>query len=344
MPYTPDHSAAKRPVTLKSIAQQLGVSVTTVARSLKDGHKISAETVRLVRDTAEDLGYVRNLDGLRLRTGRTMSILAFLGASADDEIGDADSVGILAGIHRRLAGTDYTVRAVPVVPGETLLPELVNAVRLRQADGIIIDHTRPQDERVDFLRSSGLPFVTFGRTDNSTDHAFFDLDNHDAAHKSARSLIDLGYRRIAIIGSDPSFRFVQDRLAGYRQALETANLPFDPALVLNIERQPRLIRTRAARLVAEAQPDAFLCENELYLIPTIAGIRDAGVKPLDDYGFSLRSTNNLAEYLALRVTSAHYSRETAGWNLADLLLRQINGAPPTSLQTIAKTDLRQFSH
>ncbi|MBC2835537.1 LacI family DNA-binding transcriptional regulator [Paragemmobacter straminiformis] len=335
--------AVQRPVTLKSIAKQLGVSVTTVARSLKDGHKISAETVRLVRETAEDLGYVRNLDGLRLRTGRTMSILAFLGASADDEIGDADSVGILAGIHRRLAGTDYTVRAVPVIPGVDILPELANAVRMRQADGVIIDHTRPQDERVDYLRESGMPFVTFGRTDTSTDHAFFDLDNHDAAFKSTRSLIDLGYKRIAIIGSDPSFRFVQDRLEGYRHALTAARLPFDPALALNVERQPRLIRAATSRLVAEARPDAFLCENELYLIPTIAGVRDAGAKPLDDYGFSLRSTNNLAEYLALRVTSAHYSRESAGWNLADLLLRQIGGAAPKCLQTIAKTDLRHFN-
>lgn len=343
MPRSPFDAATKRPVTLKSIAEQLGVSVTTVARSLKDGHKISAETVRLVRDTAEDLGYVRNLDGLRLRTGRTMSILAFLAASGDDEIGDADSVGILAGIHRRLLGTDYTVRAVPVVFGQCALPELQKAVRLRQADGIIIDHTRPQDDRVDFLRESGLPFVTFGRTDDSSDHAFFDLDNYEAALQSARSLVAAGHRRIAIIGSDPGFRYVQDRLAGYRQALVEADIPFDPALVLHVERQPRIIRRAAARLVMDAQPDAFLCENEIYLVPTIAGVRDAAVRPVDDYGFSLRSTNNLAEYLAVRISSAHYAREEAGWNLADLLLRRIEGAAANSLQKIDKTELRRFN-
>lgn len=331
-----------RPVTLKSIALKLGVSVTTVARALKDGHKISAETMRLVRDTAEDLGYVRNLDGLRLRTGRTMMILAFLGAPPEDEIGDADPVGILTGIHRRLAGTEYTVRAVPVVFGESCLPDIVAAVRNRQADGIIIDHTRPHDDRVDFLRASGLPFVTFGRTDDSTDHAYFDLDNYEAALQSTRSLIASGHRRIVIVGSDPAFRFVQDRIAGYRQALTEAGIAFDEALVVSLDRQPRNIRRAVARLTAEQRPDAFLCENEIFLVPTIAGVRDAGVKPVDSYGFSLRGTNNLAEYLAVNVTSAHFPREKAGWELADLLLRQIEGTPAKSLQMIAKTELRRF--
>lgn len=342
MPRTPSDIDDNRPVTLKSIAQKLGVSVTTVARSLKDGHKISAETVRLVRDTAEDLGYVRNLDGLRLRTGRTMIILAFLGAPPEDEIGDADSVGILTGIHRRLAGSEYTVRAVPVVSGESCLPEIMAAVRNRQADGIIIDHTQPQDARVDFLRSSGLPFVTFGRTDDSSDHAFFDLDNHEAALQSARSLIASGHRRIVMVGSDQGYRYVRDRIAGYRQALEESGIAYDDSLILAIDRQPRNIRRAVARLTAEQRPDAFLCENEIFLIPTIAGVRDAGIKPIDSYGFSLRGTNNLAEYLALNVTSAHFPREKAGWTLADLLLREIEGAPSKSLQLIAKTELRRF--
>ena len=69
------------PVTLKTSAAEIGVSVTTVARALKDGHKISPDMVRKVRETAARLGYVRNLEGARLRTGSSFVIMAFLGFS-----------------------------------------------------------------------------------------------------------------------------------------------------------------------------------------------------------------------------------------------------------------------
>ena len=136
------------PVTLKPIAAEIGVSVTTVARALKDGHKISPDMVRKVRETAARLGYVRNLEGARLRTGRSFVIMAFLGFSEEDEIGDSGAVGLLNGIHQRLAGTDYALRAVPVGQGAQGLDAVRHVVRARQADGIILDHIELQDARV----------------------------------------------------------------------------------------------------------------------------------------------------------------------------------------------------
>lgn len=83
------------PVTMKTIAKEPGVSVTTVARALKDGHKVGPEMVGKVREVADRLGYVRNLDGAKLRTGKTLVAMAFLSFTEQEEIGDLGSVGLL---------------------------------------------------------------------------------------------------------------------------------------------------------------------------------------------------------------------------------------------------------
>lgn len=135
-------------VTLKTIATELGVSVTTVARALKDGHKVGPKMVAKIRETADRLGYVRNLEGAKLRTGKTLVAKAFLRLTEEEEIGDSGSVGLLQGIHKSFAGTDYSVRAVPVEMGNLALDQVREVVRGRNADGLILDHTELQDGRV----------------------------------------------------------------------------------------------------------------------------------------------------------------------------------------------------
>lgn len=326
------------PATLKSIAAEMGVSVTTVARALKDGHRISPEMVRKVRETAERMGYVRNLEGAKLRTGKTFVAMAFLGFSEEEEVGDSGSVGLLNGIHHRFAGTDYAVRAVPVDPGGQALDRVREVVRGRLADGIILDHTELQDDRVKYLLEEGFPFVTFGRTELLSDHPWFDIDNEFAAWQGTDALLRDGHRRIALIDGDPRHTFVRQRVRGYERALRDHGLEPDPGLRHHSEPAADIARQASAELL-DRGADAFVCVNELAFLGARAGVRDHARADLDRIGFSLRSGTNLASYVASRVHASHFSRTRAGWALADLLLRVIDGADATSCQQLAKTEL-----
>ena len=329
---------ADGPVTLKTIAAEMGVSVTTVARALKDGHKISPEMVLKVRETAARLGYVRNLEGARLRTGRTFVIMAFLDIPEEEEIGDSGAVGLLNGIHQRLAGTDYALRAVPGGQGVRGLDAVRQVVRARQADGIILDHTELQDARVKYLLEADFPFVTFGRTELLSEHPWFDIDNEQAARQGAEALLRDGFRRIALIDGDPRFTFVRQRLRGYEQALQGHGITPDPALYHLGDLSPDAAR-RAAGVLLDAGADAFLCANEMALLGAQAGARDRLGADAARVGFAMRAGTRLGDYIASRVHSAHYSRRAAGVQLADLLLRRIAGAVPASCQELAATTL-----
>ena len=323
------------PVTLKTIAAEMGVSVTTVARALKDGHKISPEMVLKVRKTAARLGYVRNLEGARLRTGRSFVIMAFLGFSEEDELGDSGAVGLLNGIHQRLAGTDYALRAVPVGQGAQGLDAVRHVVRARQADGIILDHTELQDARVTYLLEADFPFVTFGRTALLSEHPWFDIDNEAAARQGAEALLRDGFRRIALIDGDPRFTFVQQRLRGYTQALRDHGIAIDPTLRHLGDLAPDIAR-RATGPLLDAGADAFLCANEMALLGAQAGVRDHR-GATEGVGFAMRSGTRLGHYIPTRIHAAHYPRRQAGQQLAELLLRRIDGTAPAACQELART-------
>lgn len=327
------------PVTMKTIAAELGVSVTTVARALKDGHKVGPDLIARVRETADRLGYVRNLEGAKLRTGKTLVVMAFLSFTEEEEIGDSGSVGLLHGIHRQLARTDYSVRAVPVAMGDLSLEQVQEVVRARGADGLILDHTELQDDRVKFLLERDFPFVTFGRTELLSPHAWFDIDNEHAAWQSTNALLQEGYRRIALVDGDLRYSYVRQRVRGYEKALQEHGIEPVPALchhdMLDADRA-----RRAAGGLLDAGADSFVCVNELTFLGARAGVRDRLGAGVDEIGFALRSGTNIGEYVATRVYTSHFSRKAAGQKLAELLLKRMNGSPPEDCQELARTTLR----
>lgn len=327
------------PVTLKHIADHLGVSVTTVARSLKDGHKISPETVERVRLAARELGYVRNLDGLRLRTGRTLTLMAVLSVSPTEDLDDAAFAGLLIGAQERLDETDYSIRALPMPTDRMGLSALQDAVRLRSCDGFILDHTEPQDERVAFLLDAGVPFVTFGRTDFGDSHAWLDLDNEDAAYQATRALLQDGHRRLALVDGDPRFTFVTQRGAGYARALAEAGIALDPDLVFHVGRNPTRIR-EAALAAVDKGADGMICLNEAVLHGVRAALASAG--RLAETGLAVRTATNLGDYMLADIVDTHLSSRFSGYHLADLLLRRIDGEPAEGLQMLARCTLRRY--
>jgi LacI family transcriptional regulator len=328
----------ERAVTLKTIAAELGVSVTTVARALKDGHKVGPEMVLKVRDTADRLGYVRNLDGARLRTGKTLIAMALLDFSDEEEVGDSGTVGILNGFHRRFALTDYAVRAVPVPRDGSALARMGEVIRGRLADGLIFDMTELQDARVRYLLEADFPFVSYGRTELFSDHAWFDIDNEFAAWQGADALLRDGCRRIALIDGDMRHTFVRQRIRGYERALQEHGITPDPELRHHSSLAADLARQAVGSLL-DRGADGFLCVNELTFLGARAGVRDRIGQRVAEIGFALRSGTQIGKYVATKVHAAHFSHVAAGEALADLLLRRIDGADPRDCQRLARTTL-----
>lgn len=335
-------NSSSRNITMKMIAEHLDVSLSTVARSLKDGSRISPATVERVRAAASELGYVRNLDGVRLRTGKTFVLMAFLAAAPEEEIGDSGSVGLLHGIHKRITTTDYAVRTVPIEHGENSLAQLQEIVRGHMADGVILDHTEPQDNRVKFLLEEHIPFVTFGQTELFTQHPFFDIDNEHAAWLETHALLRQGARRIGLLNADAGYTFTKQRMVGYQRALSECGVPFNASLVRHLPINPKAAREAGRELVEHHAADGLVCVNDIVLLGARAGVRELGSDALSKTKLAFRTGTNIVDYLGTPAAAAYYSRSEAGWHLADLLLGAIDGTDTADLQRIVQCALRDF--
>ncbi|MEY4984769.1 MAG: hypothetical protein RIR62_3035 [Pseudomonadota bacterium] len=320
---------ARRPVTLKRIAEELGLSVTTVARSLKDGHKIGPATVQRVRETAQALGYVPNLDGLRLRTGRSYTILAQIGLG--DEDGDPAPIGLMGGLQRRLAQTEYALRSLPSAAASVGLGALSSALRANSADGFVIDRLTRDDPRLALLSDRGAAFVTLGPCTERPTQAGLFLDEADAAARLAAGLLAEGRRRIALLDDDPRVLDAAARRQGLSAALSAAGA--DPPALPPQDAHALVTAIRQGRI------DALFCGSDAHLAQAVQMLARAGIG-LDDLGLAVRSATRLPALMPAPIHVAWFAAELAGMILADLLLRRIDGTPPAALQVTERLQLR----
>lgn len=329
----------RRTADLRSIATELGLSISTVSRALKGDAKVTESTRARVNEAADRLGYRRNLRGVNLRTGKTFTLCALLISNPSPDFGDPAAMHLIQGLIAGTGGTDFKVVIRPVANTEDQLQACRDTVADGRFDGFILDHTEPDDRRVHYLLEQGLPLVTFGRT-GLDGHGWFDIDNEDAALVATRHLIAQGHRRIALIGPPERFAFASQRVTGYRRALEEAGIGYDPSLVVAMDIDVRSVRERVgAMLQSPNRPTGFVSSNELATVGTIRACRDL---PADDYarcGFVSRDGTNLFDYLQPQVSSLYFPLLEAGSRISADLVSIVQGARADSIRELKRAEL-----
>lgn len=330
--------------TLKTLARDLGLSVTTVSRALKEAEDVRGETIARVKERARALGYRPNLRGVSLRTGRTNRICTVLPVPAIHDLGDVGFVTLVEGMMLALKGTLYSLAVVPQLPEEDELDPIRKVVETDLADGLILTRTQPQDPRVKYLLEKNFPFVTFGRTELFTPFPSLDIDHEGMMEEATARLIGLGHRRIALVNPPQPYTYSGHRLAGYRRALRDGGVPFDPALVHYCD-----LGARAGHQVAledcrtAVPPTAYICANEMSVFGLLSGLREGGRQVGTDVAVVGFDGTAMTALCNPPVTTYFASLPDAGRRLAELLLAALGGADPATLQEVwqARLIIRQ---
>jgi LacI family transcriptional regulator len=148
----------------------------------------------------------------------------------------------------------------------------------QRVDGMLVVRTRRRDQRIAYLLRKNFPFVAFGRSDLENDYPCLDVDGREGMRQITQHLIDLGYRRIAYINAPTDLVFASHRLAGYKEALATNDIPFDKNLVVAGALTERSGHEAATRLLArDPRPDAIAACNDLMAFGTISAARKLGL-------------------------------------------------------------------
>ncbi|MCX7305634.1 MAG: LacI family transcriptional regulator [Hyphomicrobiales bacterium] len=329
----PLSGALGRP-TLKTIAFMTGLGVTTVSRALKDAPEIGEETRRRVQLVARQVGYRPNRAGVRLRTGKTNVISLVL--NTEEQIGGFVS-DMIYGISEHLAQTPYHLIVTPYSRNNDPLEPVRYVVETGSADGIIISRTEPDDKRVRYMLERGFPFVTHGRTEVDTGHAFHDFDNYAFARDAVRKLAELGRRRLALLGPPSTLSYHHHMRNGFLDTMGELGFAEMPFNAVTVDHSIEQIRARTLQLMQRPnRPDGIVSGAGGATFALVAGIEDAGLRVGRDVEIVSKQSAKLLHMFRPEIHVVNEDVRKAGRELARSIIALIGGAPAASLQSLSQ--------
>jgi DNA-binding LacI/PurR family transcriptional regulator len=332
---------AKKQATSQDVADLAGVSRTTVSFVLNNvpGMKISEETRQRVLEAAQQLNYYPASAARTLASGKTHRIGLVLCEQRDHLMADAFLPPFLRGLSDLAQQESYRVvfQSGEDKAGETAY---VGLLREQQVDGLIVSAPRSDDSQLSRLYEEGYPLVLHGRLPDC-DLPFVDIDNVGGAHKAVSHLIGLGHRRMGLITNAPlSYTSSQDRLTGYRQALQEAALPLDDELVRYGEFSPESGRKAMESLLAlPSPPSAVLVASDVVALGAMAAVRKQGIRIPQDIALVGFDDIFLAAYVSPPLTTVRLPAYGLGWAAGDMLIRLINEDDLVEKQMLLESEL-----
>ncbi|WP_210529492.1 LacI family transcriptional regulator [Rubellimicrobium arenae] len=260
--------------TLKTIARITGLAVATVSRALADAPDLRADTKALVRRVADELGYVPNRAGLRLRTGRTQVISLVMSTEHDMMNNTARLISSLAGAMR---GTTFHLNVSYYFPGEDPLKPIRHIVEMGLADAVIFNQTQPADPRVAWLMERRFPFATHGRTLWASRHAWADFDNMAFGAIAVRRLARFGRRRVAVVAPPLNQNYAQDIVAGVSQAAAETGIEVRVLSDTSSDRPSGEVQATVARALPDGV-DGLVCASTSSAMASVAALEAHGMR------------------------------------------------------------------
>jgi LacI family transcriptional regulator len=326
---------AARP-NLRTIADRLGLSITTVSRALKDGPEVKPDTVARVKAAAAEIGYQPDARGVMLRTGKTMQVCSIL---YSPEVGDYGDPGFLAQVESLTQGLEadnYSLLVLAQTRGEDPLDPVRKVHTQRLADAVVFSRTTLQDSRAKYCLQYDFPFVSFGRTELLTPHAFVDHDDEQAAYDAVKRLLDDGHRKIGMIDPPEALTFFGYRKQGAKRAMADAGLDPDSMIWMPSDISVRAARESTTKLFKTARDvTAVVCASQMTMIGALEALMELGMDTIRD-GIGVVGFGGMPFRMLSKQKLAYYyqPQRHVGEVLARHLHDLMNGTAPENLQTL----------
>ncbi|MGB8193678.1 MAG: LacI family DNA-binding transcriptional regulator [Chitinophagaceae bacterium] len=270
-----------KPATIKDIAKQLNISISTVSRAMRNAPDVNIETRKAVMALSEELNYQPNKLALSLKQKQTHNIgviVPNLDYVLSMMVKGIDEVALEAG---------YTVMVCQ--SNESFGREIVNTRRLLDSlvDGFIVSvssETKVFDHFRKILEKQ-MPMVMFDRVPPDMKSPSVRIDNMDGGYQATEHLLEQGYKRIAILAGPKNLGISNSRLEGYLQALKKYKVKPDPNLIIHCDFNQHYAYLATKELLEmKKRPDAIFTISDRMAIGAMLAIKEKGLKMPHDIG------------------------------------------------------------
>lgn len=307
-------------VTLKDVAQHIGLTPGTVSAVLNDSpsaRSIPQETKNRIRAAAKELNYRPNFFARSLRNKRTYTI----GVIAE-EIGDSYSSPIISGIEQYLRKRDYFFLTVVHRHDVVLLNRYSQLLSERGVEGIITVDTTVQD-------APSLPTVAIAGHKKLAGVTNITLDHQKAAVLALSHLKNLSHTRVAFMKGNPLSSDAKDRWDAICSVAVEIGMEIDPALTVQIDTDdptPMLGYPFAKQLLARRVPfTALFAYNDMSAIGAIRALQEQGLRVPQDVSVMGFDDIPGAAFYTPSLTTVQQPLNRMGEVAAEVLLERIEG-------------------
>lgn len=320
-------------VRLKDIARDLGVSVITVSKALRDHSDISQETKARVLKRVKELNYRPNLAARALVTGRT-HMMGFL---VPDLLHTFFSE-IVRGLSAALRNSGYTLVVTSSEQDPKLERQAIDQLIARRVDLLLVASTQWTVEAFRRVEEAGIPYILIDRKFSGLAAHFVGVNDEEVGVIATKHLVEIGCKRIAHIGGT-ALSPVVGRLEGYKRALAKQGMTADPELILNIGRVEELgdeagYEAATKLLKRSPRPDGIFCYNDPVAFGAIKAILDAGLRVPEDVAVVGCGNILYDKFLRVPLTSVDQQSTLIGQKAAKLALQLLDVPGPLPRKNI----------
>jgi DNA-binding LacI/PurR family transcriptional regulator len=309
--------------TIKEVAERAGVSVGTVSHVITGSVPVSEDLRVKVQEAIRELDYHPNHVARSLKTSRTRT----LGIIVPD-MTVSFFPQIIRGAETAAREKGYSLIAVNSAESGDRQAELLSLLRSQQVEGIllVIAAGSTPTNQMARLVDAGIPVVCLDRVPERIPVDSVSVEDVTAAQMGTEHLLQMGYRRIAIVTGPLSLKNERRRLQGYEQCLERAGIAPDEDLVwqgnLRADDMEAMCRERLTN--PARRPDAIFCTNGPTGLGALRGLRDCGLTTPEDIGFVTFDELTLDDLFRPAITTIVQPAYEIGHRAAEILLERIS--------------------
>jgi LacI family transcriptional regulator len=312
----------RRKVTLKQIAKELDVSISTVSKSLRDSSEISEDTRQKVQAFAKLYNYKPNNIALSLKNRKSKTICIII-----PEIIHHFFATVISGVEHVANENGYNV--IVCLSDESFDKEVINMEMLANGsiDGFIMSLSKETQQKRDFhhiteVINQGMPVVMFDRVTNDILCDKVIIDDNLAAFNATQFLIDKGFKKIALLTTVDYVSVGKLRTDGYTSALKTNDIKIDENLIVKIEDTDNF-ESQIEQLIQNHDLDAIFAVNEIFAVTAIkvaAKLNKSVPKDISIIGFT---DGIISKYSSPSITTVSQNGIKMGEKAAKMLIEKL---------------------
>lgn len=323
-------------ITIKDIARELGISVSTVSRALKDNPEISKATKEMVRESARRLNYKPNLMASNLRTNKNTTLGVII-----PEVNHHFFASVLDGIEQAANEAGYSILICQ--SHENMEKEIQNVQTLlhSRVAGMLVGVSKETIHlhHLQEVLNSNTPLVLFDRPCPSLQCDQVVSDDYAGAYSAVEHLIQTGCKRILYFSSSMNLEVAHRRYQGWRNALQKHGLWHSTDDIIIADTRELAIEELPKQMNADQRPDAIFCVNDHCASGVLYAAQKLGLRVPEDLSICGFSDAPLARITTPMLTTVEQHGTEIGTHAMQALLRKLNGDTRTPHTEIVRTNL-----